>query len=152
MLFAGKKTVRRLFGLNSRTRSKFLPHIMNVADIRIQLLSRFSSFYFNLRKSDNVLLTMCYNLLNLTSSKSIVSLNIKCLCTYLDLQLTDLNYVNNNTIRQSLIDTWLSDIPLSTLAHSNLIIELLKMKKNPHGILTFHEIIVMLNFVCLIPD
>lgn len=52
-LVCWRKAVRRLLGVNYRTRSKLLPHILDSLDVKIDLFSRFSSFYFQLLRSKN---------------------------------------------------------------------------------------------------
>jgi exonuclease III len=68
-----KKCIKRLLNLNLRTRSKYVYLLMHQPDLDTQLMYRFSSFWNNCFKSDNVLIQLCANL-SLTSN-SVVAKN-----------------------------------------------------------------------------
>jgi hypothetical protein len=147
-----RKAVRKLLGLNSRTRSKFLPHVLNVIEVRSELISRFSSFYLKLIKSENSLVSTCCSLMNETPSTSIVASNLQSLSQYVNKNISEINSHDFKTLRNLIVDTWLSEIDHSTFVYSKLLIELLQMKSHSSPFMSFHEILIMLNFICLMPD
>ena len=113
------------------------------------------TFFFVLRqldKSSNRLVVICCRLINESLSSSDVSLNLQSLCSFLNVDVNRLRSFKSSTVRNILIDVWLSDISPTILAHASLIFDLLTMKKTYLSFLDKPEIEFMLLYICLLPD
>ena len=78
-----------MFMLNYRTRSKYLPHVLNTLEIRYQRLNCFGSFISSAAKSSNGLLSTCVELIEHNASSSTVSNTIRCLLFELKIPARD---------------------------------------------------------------
>lgn len=76
-----RKCIRRVLNLDRRTRSRYLPLLINKTDIRIQLLSRFCAFWIKCYTSKNPIVKFCARIS--IQSMSVVADNVRQVLSYL---------------------------------------------------------------------
>ena len=82
MLVCWRKCIRRLLGLNNRTRSRLIPFLIQSGDFHWTVLVRLCSFFSKCVHSPNSLVRICTGLSQ--SGHSIVDRNIRCIMSLLN--------------------------------------------------------------------
>ena len=118
---AWRKCIRRIFKLDCRTRSKYLPLLMNKPDIETQLLMRFIKFWHACWYSENTKVSFCAKMTY--EGISIVSENMRCVLRRMNCD----SFVFNDTVAKGIgccMSRLTCRIPEIDIIHANVIKEL----------------------------
>jgi hypothetical protein len=144
---AWKKSLRRLFGLHPRTRSKYVDSLLHRPCLRVDLLRRFAKFWTNCCISSNRLVRTCSNLT--LHGFSIVDCNVRELFSFCKLNNV-YDYASGCSLAACVHRTWSDTCDERTLETVHLIRELCQMKEGSiECILSYVEIVDLLTAVCL---
>ena len=124
VIVAWKKGIKRIFGLNMRTRSKFIPLLLGTPDLNHQLMSRFARFWLKCDSSSNEIIRICSKL-SLNSS-STVGRNRKMIIELLDMHDPTVFH----TAPDLIFNHWNMSIVETDIITSKIITELLDCKRN----------------------
>ena len=144
-----RKSIRRLFNLSNMTRSKFLPLLLQRPDFKIQLYSRFASFYMSCLKSQNSLVYITCQVP--PSNSNVFHNNIQCLLNYLEIPQIQLdNLAVNNALKPRILSKYYASLDPTTIAQAHVIKELIQAKQSSLyiGNFSFSEIDDLLSFLC----
>ena len=110
------------------TRSKYLPHILDCPEVKVQLYSRFASFYEACINSHNKVVNICCLF---PSTRSVFKQNIQYLMTHLGLSHSELNALSERKkFKNFVLNHWYDSIDPVDVAESHLIMELLEIRNN----------------------
>ena len=147
---AWKKCVKRIWRVDQRTRSCYLPFITLQHDLKTQLLCRFTSFVTQCFNSANPIVNICCELAKVSSS--VVAQNIRCLLSKL---MLDLNCVLNsspNSTKGRLKENYQNSMLPDTVCTGNAIRELCLVRDSTYdlNVLDHEETVALLNYLCIL--
>ena len=122
-----KKSIRHLFKLSNRTRSRLIPYIIGSADIQTQLLTRFSSFWIKCCTSSNEILKICTQVCE--SGFSVVDCNLREVMSSLHIDYIDLEtFVLDDSLSQRISEKFVNDMTNDDYTQATAILELCEIR------------------------
>ena len=144
-----RKCIRRVMNLDCRTRSRYLPLLIKKTDIRIQLLSRFCSFWIKCYTSFNSVVGFCAKLS--LQSLSVAAHNIKEVLSYMSWNRERLlcHVTHGKCVQQLLNKLHFRKCSTEDICTTNVINELsMQRDKLVDSPLTHQEVNELLQFLC----
>ena len=143
-----KKCVKHLLGLDMRTRSMYLPVIMDQSDLPTLLRCRFASFWNNCIHSNNAIVHICTKIS--PSSATSVGSNLLQLAQFLQCNLAELEH-SSHTLKKRILIKSKSLVTNDSIARGLVIKEILEIKKGLLScFLSAAELDHMLFNICII--
>ena len=130
---AWRKCLRRVLGVDCRTRSRYLPLLISKPDIRTQFLCHFMSFSSNCSSSSNVKLRLAHSLALYSNSVAGDNLRETLYVLGWNYSVLDHAYKENICVKKKIIEKWKKLISADDLATVEMIKEVLLMRD---GLLT----------------
>ena len=126
LIICWKKSIKHLLGLSIRTRSKLIPSLIGLPDLRLDLLSRFFSFFKSCVESENPIVRLCASLVVRSVSFSSLAKNLRSVSGMLGVGPIDVGEVELAK-GKSLIKN-MCDTPAVTLCTAKAILEIRDVK------------------------
>eukprot|EP00914_Ancora_sagittata_P021634 GHVO01042902.1.p1 GENE.GHVO01042902.1~~GHVO01042902.1.p1 ORF type:complete len:346 (+),score=-14.08 GHVO01042902.1:235-1272(+) len=142
-----RKCIRSLLGLNPRTHSALIPHLIGKVDLKIDLLARFFRFLLTCVSSRSGVVRTCMQ--TCMSSNTAVSRNIKFFMYYMNLNVEMLNDLCEDygaVIKKKRLE----NCEPQTVANSTAIVELLRLRNSEMEIfLDRDQVSTLLHELCI---
>jgi len=144
-----RKCIRSLLGLNVRTHSALIPHIIGKVDLKIDLLSRFFCFWQSCMTSKSSVVRACIQ--NCLSSSTNVSKNLKIFMSYLNINVEMLNDLyDSQNVREMMKKKWRDNCELHDIITSTAIVELIQMRSVVmQSFFNAEELSHLINHLCI---
>jgi hypothetical protein len=124
---AWKKSIRRVFRLHPRTRSRYVDRLLGQPDLRIDLMHRFAKFWTNCNNSTNSLISTCVKLS--PNGFSSVDCNVRQVMSYCRFDNDSMNvHLDQGSLATVVRQTWTATLDEEIEHTVDAILELIAIR------------------------
>ena len=129
LIVTWKKCVRKVLKIDKKSRSRYLPHLIDKPDIKCQLLLRFAKFWLRCKCSSNSRVKIAAQ--NAMRSQSIVAENVRQVSFYLNDDISDICDVFNsqNDVKCRFHAVWVKKLLCEDQITASIIKELIACRE-----------------------